>query len=127
MGTKEGLMAFLRTAIVAAAIALAMNLAAFAEDPGASATPPETATPAPDAGKSDMTAEERAEKQARKACKVKICNILATKDPQGDDVACDIVKTWREATSPRCLAAGSPGPGARRSANRSSRSSAMRW
>ena len=40
---------------------------------------------------------EKAEKEARKACKNKICDILATKNPQGDDVACDIVKTWREA------------------------------
>jgi hypothetical protein len=26
----------------------------------------------------------------------KICDILATRDPNGDDVACDITKTWRE-------------------------------
>ena len=45
----------------------------------------------------------RAEKQARKACKIKICDILATKDPQGDDVSCDIVKTWREADITKML------------------------
>jgi len=39
MGTKEGLMALLRTAVVAAGIAVAMNAAAFAEDPGASTSP----------------------------------------------------------------------------------------
>ena len=48
------------------------------------------------AAKTELTDEERAEKQARKACKIKICDILATKEPQGDDVSCDIVKTWRE-------------------------------
>ena len=37
-----------------------------------------------------------AEKDARKACKIKICDIIATRDPAGDDVSCDIVKTWRE-------------------------------
>jgi hypothetical protein len=89
-------MTLLRTALVAAGIALAMNLPVFAEEPGASTSPSEAAPPAPDAGKDDLTTEERAEKQARKACKVKICDILATKDSQGDDVACDIVKTWRE-------------------------------
>ncbi|HEY6670428.1 MAG TPA: hypothetical protein VI075_05785, partial [Methyloceanibacter sp.] len=40
--------------------------------------------------------EEKAEKEARKACKAKICDIIATRDPAGDDVSCDIVKTWRE-------------------------------
>lgn len=100
MGTKEGVMALLRTAFVAAGIALAASVPAFAEDPGTSASPSaspsEAAAPARDIGKNDLTPEERAEKQARKACKVKICDILATKDPQGDDVSCDIVKTWRE-------------------------------
>lgn len=93
-------MALLRTAFVAAGIALAASVPAFAEDPGTSASPSESpseaAAPARDIGKNDLTPEERAEKQARKACKVKICDILATKDPQGDDVSCDIVKTWRE-------------------------------
>ena len=89
-------MTLLRTTFVAAGIALAMSLPAFAEDTSPSTGPSEAAPPAGDSGKDDLTAEERAEKQARKACKVKICDILATKDPQGDDVACDIVKTWRE-------------------------------
>jgi hypothetical protein len=89
-------MTLLRIAFVAAGIALAMNLPVFAEDTSPSTGPSETAPPARDSGKDDLTAEERAEKQERKACKVKICDILATKDPQGDDVSCDIVKTWRE-------------------------------
>jgi len=42
-----------------------------------------------------LTAEEKAEKLARRACKIEICDILATKEPQGPDIACDIVKTWR--------------------------------
>jgi hypothetical protein len=95
MGAKEGLMTLLRTAFVAAGIVLAMSFSAFAEDTSPSTSPSEAA-PAGDSGKDDLTPEERAEKQARKACKVKLCDILATKDPQGDDVACDIVKTWRE-------------------------------
>lgn len=42
-----------------------------------------------------LTPAEKAEKKARKACKIEICNTLATKAPQGPDIACDIVKTWR--------------------------------
>ncbi|HET7852706.1 MAG TPA: hypothetical protein VFK91_08175 [Methyloceanibacter sp.] len=89
-------MALLQTAFVAACIALVLCVPALAEDPSPSTTPSDTPGPARDIGKNDLTPEERAEKQARKACKVKICDILATKDPQGDDVSCDIVKTWRE-------------------------------
>ena len=56
------------------------------------------ARPPPDAGtaKRVLTPEELAEKEARKECKKKICDIIATRDPNGDDVACDIIKTWRE-------------------------------
>ncbi len=43
-----------------------------------------------------LTPEELAEKDARKACKKKICDIIASRDPTGEDVSCDIVKTWRE-------------------------------
>jgi hypothetical protein len=43
-----------------------------------------------------LTPEEKAEKEARKACKIEICDIIATKESQGPDVACDIIKTWRD-------------------------------
>jgi hypothetical protein len=46
--------------------------------------------------KGELTPEEKAEKDARKQCKKKICDIIATRDPNGEDVSCDIVKTWRE-------------------------------
>jgi len=49
-----------------------------------------------DEAEEPLTAEEKAEKEARKACKVEICGILESKDPNGADVSCDIVKTWRE-------------------------------
>ncbi len=56
-----------------------------------------SAPAAPDASaKRVLTPEELAEKEARKECKKKICDIIATRDPNGEDVACDITKTWRE-------------------------------
>src|SRR5262249_17847015 len=64
---------------------------------------------APDVPKSEvakepeLTPEEKAEKEARKACKKQICDILATRDPNGADVACDITKTWREASITKML------------------------
>jgi hypothetical protein len=66
------------------------------------AAPPAPAeSPAPATGdgaetKRVLTPEEQAEKDARKECKKKICDIVASRDPAGEDVACDIVKTWRE-------------------------------
>src|SRR6478672_10239568 len=96
-------MDFSRTAFVATCIAVGLNLSAFAENTSPPASPAETPTPAPDANKPEMSPEEFAEKQARKACKVKICDILATQNPQGDDVSCDIIKTWREADITKML------------------------
>jgi hypothetical protein len=61
----------------------------------------ETAAPtAPSLGpqissKVQLTPEEKAEKEARKACKIEICDIIATREPLGDDIACDIKETWR--------------------------------
>jgi hypothetical protein len=81
-----------RVPIAALTMVLAASLAAYAQD----ATPlPEPAPTTTDARV--LTPEEKAEKDARKACKIKICDIIVTKNPVGGDVACDIVKTWREA------------------------------
>jgi hypothetical protein len=77
---------------IAAALAglLAASLTfAAQEDP-----PPSESTPSEE--KRVLTPEELAEKETRKECKKKICDIIATRDPEGEDVACDIVKTWRE-------------------------------
>jgi hypothetical protein len=64
---------------------------------GATDSAPSAETPADGAeAKRVLTPEELAEKDARKACKKKICDIIASRDPSGEDVSCDIVKTWRE-------------------------------
>ena len=84
------------TALFAALLGfLAENSVAIAagETPANSAAAADSA----DAAKERvLTPEELAEKVARKACKKKICDIIASRDPNGDDVSCDIVKTWRE-------------------------------
>jgi hypothetical protein len=99
-------MTFARAALVAAIATLAFVLSAAAQDTGEPASespPPGEAATTQNATRSDLTPEERAERQARRACKVTICGILATKDPQGDDVSCDIVKTWRESDITKML------------------------
>jgi hypothetical protein len=73
------------------------GLSASAAEEGGTQSAPSAEAATPDAAKPRvLTPEELAEKDARKACKKKICDIIATRDPAGEDVACDIVKTWRE-------------------------------
>jgi hypothetical protein len=82
---------FLRVAILALAGAA---FGALAQDAEPESAPPATKLPAEN--KRVLTPEELAEKEARKECRRKICDIIATRDPEGEDVACDIVETWRE-------------------------------
>lgn len=42
-----------------------------------------------------LTPEEIAEREGRKACKIQICAAFRVQKP-GDDITCDIVKTWRK-------------------------------
>ena len=72
------------------------------------------------------TPEEKAEKEARKECKKKICDILATRDPNGDDVACDITKTWREEDIVKMLGGKISWPWGKAVCQSGSRSSASR-
>ncbi len=53
-----------------------------------------------------LTPEEKAEKESRKACKIAICAILRSKVTEGPDVACDIVKTWREEDIAKMVSGG---------------------
>lgn len=53
-----------------------------------------------------LTPEEKAEKAQRRICKVEICSIFSTRDPQGADIDCPIVKTWREEDIEEILGGG---------------------
>ncbi len=57
---------------------------------------PNPAKAEPPAAKLDPALEARmdAEAQARRACKVKICDIAHNKKAAGKDIACDVHKTW---------------------------------
>jgi hypothetical protein len=95
-----------RTLILLAAsgaLMLSALPAATEEDTSPAAAPSPATTPLADAAPRVATPEEKAEKEARKACKIKLCAIVASKDPAGEDVACDIVKTWREADIAKIL------------------------
>jgi hypothetical protein len=85
--------------VIAIILLLSPPLAAeegAAPSEGAAATAGESASPGVADEKRVLTPEELAEKEARRACKKKICDIIATRDPEGEDISCDIVKTWRE-------------------------------
>jgi hypothetical protein len=90
--------------VLIAAFALLGTASVAAEEGGPQTGPTQPESPSDEQSSSGseaqekrvLTPEELAEKEARKACKKKICDIIATRDPEGDDVSCDIVKTWRE-------------------------------
>ena len=86
-----------------AALLLGGFLPLRAEESTPTPAPSPATTPLTDADNRVATPEEKAEKEARKACKIKLCTIFASKDPAGEDVACDIVKTWREADITKML------------------------
>lgn len=44
----------------------------------------------------DLTPEEKKEREARKACKVQICAAFHNRKPEGGDIACNVLKTWRK-------------------------------
>lgn len=96
---RHGIIRFASFAILLAA-ALGVSRAEEAATPAAPAASPSAPTAGDAAApkEPELTPEEKAEKEARRACKVDICRVLASKDPNGADISCDIVKTWREAS-----------------------------
>lgn len=51
----------------------------------------------PDAPKiEELTPEEKKERELRKDCKVKICSAFHNRKPDGGDIACNVLKTWRK-------------------------------
>ena len=44
----------------------------------------------------ELTPEEKAEREARKACKIEICAIFHNRKAEGPDVSCNVLKTWRK-------------------------------
>lgn len=62
--------------------ALAPTIAVAQDKPAAAAEP-------------ELTPEEKAEREGRKACKVAICSAFHNRKP-GDDISCSVLKTWRK-------------------------------
>jgi hypothetical protein len=48
------------------------------------------------AAEAELTLEEKAERESRKACKVAICSAFHNRKPESGDIACNVVKTWRK-------------------------------
>ncbi len=88
--------------VTAAAVLVVFGAVASAAEDDTAGSVSETAEPSSPSSAGEvetkrvLTPEERAEKEARKACKAEICDIIATRDPAGENVSCDIIKTWRE-------------------------------
>lgn len=82
-----------RTAGLALALAAAaLPLATSAAGPALAEEKASVLSSAPEA---ELTPEEKAERDARKACKVAICAAFRNKTP-GPDVSCHVLKSWRK-------------------------------
>jgi hypothetical protein len=44
----------------------------------------------------ELTEEEKKEQEIRKACKLKLCDIVLNRRADGPDVTCHVVKTWHK-------------------------------
>ncbi len=44
----------------------------------------------------DLTPEELQEREARKSCKVAICAAFRNRKPEGGDISCNVIKSWRK-------------------------------
>ena len=69
-------------------------VAAMVGTMGTSAATAQEAKPA--AAEVELTPEEKAEREGRKDCKVAICSAFHNRKPDGGDIACKVVKTWRK-------------------------------
>lgn len=85
-------------------IPLGGAVANAADEPAAVAQPPaagpeatkDAAAPKDAKPEVVLTAEERAEKDARKSCKVDICTAFRNPSAQGQDISCNVIKSWRK-------------------------------
>jgi hypothetical protein len=60
---------------------------------------PRAQEPKPNAATADepeLTPEEKAERESRKACKVAICSAFHNRKPADGDITCNVVKSWRK-------------------------------
>jgi hypothetical protein len=48
------------------------------------------------AADANLTPDEKAEKESRKACKIDLCRAFHTQETAGRDIACHVVKSWRK-------------------------------
>ena len=90
---KAWLTGLLSVGLALAAAPLAAEVATAPLSPTAAAT---DAKPSDNPPVAELTPDERAEKEARKSCKVDICTAFRARKSEGPDVACNVVKSWRK-------------------------------
>ncbi|MEZ5850513.1 MAG: hypothetical protein R3D68_07680 [Hyphomicrobiaceae bacterium] len=54
------------------------------------------ATPQAKPAAVELTPEEKKEREMRKDCKVRICSAFHNRKPDGGDISCNVLKTWRK-------------------------------
>lgn len=61
-----------------------------------SAVAQDTKSPETGAKVEDLTPEELQEREARRSCKVAICAAFRNRKPDGGDISCNVIKSWRK-------------------------------
>src|SRR4029079_3681294 len=79
--------------LLAALLGLSLAISA-AEDTSPTVSPPGATAPAEK--QPELTPEEKAKKETRKAAKPRSATSSRRGTPAGEDISCDITKTWRE-------------------------------
>lgn len=78
------------------ALLMVASSAAMSLSQASAAEPKDGAAAATTEAEVVLTPEEKAEKEARRACKVALCKGLHAKDANAGTVACHVVKSWRQ-------------------------------
>ena len=90
---------FRLTIVLSACVVLTNSVIAAGESAApAAVTAPVSADvkPSDDPPEAELTPQEKAEKESRKACKADICSAFRAKKSEGADISCNVVKSWRK-------------------------------
>ncbi len=88
--------AFGRRQLANSVVAFVALLQAFAASLVAAQETKPADAQVPPLRKVELTPEEKAEREARKACKVSICAAFHNPKPTSGDVTCSVLKSWRK-------------------------------
>lgn len=95
MTTQRPLAVATRTLLTTAAFMAVAALSLLVSAPRTALAQDKTAEK-PAAAATELTEDEKKEKELRKSCKIELCSAFKSKTQKGGEVACGVLKTWRK-------------------------------